>query len=195
MKNRLLAAFIVVLALFAMTACGNNDNDESNQATNNEKNNETSENDDESNNNNEEDTVMLKIGETGDMKTTVAEYEMTPTNVEVFDERDGEKPTNEGDVFVLIDFTLKNTDTEAIDPEDIIDLGVILEGDEFTSDNYWGMDYDFVEELEEEIEPEEEVTGQLLFELDPSDSYELHFDGGLVAEDIRYIWEIDKSDI
>jgi len=180
---------LIVLSIILVVGCStDNTNDAENEVGNNSTDNDES-------NDNEEDAVMLEIGETGDMKTTVAEYEMTPTNVEVFDERDGEKPTNEGDVFVLIDFTLKNTDTESVDPEDIIDLGVVLEGDEFTSDNYWGMDYDFVEELEEEIEPGEEVTGQLLFELDPSDSYELHFDWGLAAEDIRYIWEIDENDI
>lgn len=99
---------------------------------------------------------------------------MTPTKIEMFTERDGHEPWNEGEEFFLMDITLKNLSDEAVVAEDIIDLGIALEGEEFKHENEWNMDYDsFVEELEDdhEIDPDEELDVQLIFEVEPSDYF------------------------
>lgn len=139
---------------------------------------------------------VLGLNDKDEIETTIAHYEMTPTNIETFNERDGHEPTNEGEVFILIDVTIKNLDDEAVVAEDIIDLGVKLDGEEFNAGNMWGAGFDsFVNELEDdyEIEPNEEVEAQLIFETDPSDYFVLYTSWGLEDEADQNVWKLEEN--
>lgn len=176
------------LILIMVAGCGNSYDVKNEDVNESESNNVSTE---------EAEDQVLNIGETGLKSTTVTDYEITPMKVETFKEIDGEEPFEAENIFTIIDFKLKNTGVEAVESTDIIGMGVVLEGDKFTSDNKWGEDYDFLDgmEIEVEIEPNEEVEGTLVFETEESSSYELHDGWGLETVSNLIIWEINESDI
>lgn len=80
------------------------------------------------------------------MDTTIANYKITPTKIETFDEIKSEKAydTDSGNIFILIDFILNNIGAEAVEPDD-----VILEDAELTANKRLGVGFYFVDESED----------------------------------------------
>lgn len=183
MKN--VKLFILVLvAMFAIIGCSNdkdgNDNtdgDVNNNANNNQ---QVENNDQDGANESNANSGEMKLGETGFVDDGISQYEITPKSVEIFTERNGITPSNDDEVFALIDYTVKNTGEEAFQEEDIlVGAGLSLtnsQGNIATEITYY--DYDFVDEITESIEPGNSYDSQMLFEVPESETseYTLHFE-------------------
>ena len=175
---------LVLVAMFAIIGCSNdkdgNDNidgDVNNNANNNQ---QVENNDQDGANESNANSGEMKLGETGFVDDGISQYEITPKSVEIFTERNGITPSNDDEVFALIDYTVKNTGEEAFQEEDIlVGAGLSLtnsQGNIATEITYY--DYDFVDEITESIEPGNSYDSQMLFEVPESETseYTLHFE-------------------
>lgn len=70
----------------------------------------------------------------------------------------------------------------------------MLDDTELKSENRWGYGYSFIEEITEEINPDSEVSGQLVFELPKSKYYDLYFGWGLETVSNEVIWRFDADE-
>src|SRR5690625_3345237 len=182
MKRLQLAfSFFIVLSLL-LVACGNA---EENQHTNTN-NNHTTENQDVS-----DDEVVLSLGESGVIEDTLGEYEITVESFEVFESYEDIFPINEDYIFLVIDLTVKNIGDTVLDADDIL-KPTIFDDNEFSS--FRGLDHEFIDPIEGEIQPEEKVSGQILFELQESDYYNLIFGDTLEMVGNKVTWYFERSE-
>ncbi len=179
-KVRLL--ILVVMAMIAIVGCSNNkdvNNNTDGDVNNNSNNNQQVENNDQNGADQAKmNNGVMKLGETGLVEDEIGRYEITPKSFEIFRERDGISAYNDDELFVLIDYTVKNLSEEAFEEEDILGIRLLLknsQGDEVTEITYY--DYDFVDKITETIEPGKSYDSQLLFEISESEAseYSLHF--------------------
>src|SRR5690625_4401517 len=117
MKKYLLVFFSILLIL---SACGSSDDKTVVNETEEEANDEIEESDVEENDQDNANSDVMKLGDTGFIDDGINQYEITPTSVEMFTERDGIIPNNDDEVFVLIDYTVKNIGEEGFEEEDIL---------------------------------------------------------------------------
>jgi|SRR5690625_1663614 len=169
---------LVLVTMFAIVGCSNDEDGNDNtdvDVNNNANNNQQEENDDqdganESNANNGE----MKLGETGSIDDGIYQYEITPKSVELFTERNGISPSNDDEVFALIEYTIKSTSEEAFNEEDmLVGAGLSLtnsQGNIATEITHY--DYDFVDKITESIEPGNSYDSQMLFEVPVSETSE-----------------------
>src|SRR5699024_4903749 len=103
------------MAVFLLAACGSSEDGDEEEvvAEKTEENNDENEdsNGDESNHDDVNSEVM-NLGETGYVDDGISQYEITPKSFEVFKERNGISVNNDDEVFVLIDYTIKNISDE-----------------------------------------------------------------------------------
>src|SRR5699024_10472520 len=177
--------FVIFSSLFILSACGttNGTSEEEetnlNEAVENEKNNEESDNS-EAIDQVKMNSGVMKLGETGFVDDGIYKYEITPKSFEIFKERNGTSVSNDDEVYVLIDYTVKNISEEGFEEEDILTgAGLSLknsQGNIATEITYY--DFDFVDKITETIEPEKSYDSQLLFEVPVSESseYTLHYE-------------------
>lgn len=133
MKNVIRLSFLII-SLLLVAACGNNDN--SNGQNEGNSNNASNVNSD---NEAEQTSEKLRLGDTGTIKDTIGEYEITPSSFEITDSVDGDVPTtaSRGDQFIIVEITIKNIGDSALVGSDITRTGVALFDDEDgLSDNY-----------------------------------------------------------
>lgn len=189
-------SFLILLLLAMITVVGCSDNNDSNNTK-----------DDAGNNQMEEDVVekedtdqsdvnqgLMSLGETGLVDDELGQYEITPSSVEIFKDRDGMTPNNDDEVFVLIDYTVENIGEKAFEEESILGIRLLLknkEGGEFTEISYY--DYEFVDNITESIEPGKTYDSQLLFSITESSEYILHF-GSSSAEIEDAEWSFTESE-
>ena len=134
----------------------------------------------------------MKIGETGHVWNELGEFELTPTDVQIFRERDGVTPMNDDEVFVLIDYTVKNIGEHSLEEDDILAHGIHLENSQENrafEDRFY--EYEFVDGITEEIEPGETAKGQMIFAPPESETseYILHLSTTLGdTEDSNWIF-------
>src|SRR5690625_4865226 len=124
----------------------------------------------------------MKIGETGHVWNELGEFELTPTDVQIFKEKDEVTPMNDDEVFVLIDYTVKNIGEHSLEEDDVLAHGIHLENsqeDRAFEDRYY--EYDFVNGITEDIEPGETAEGQMIFAPPESETseYILHLSSSL----------------
>jgi hypothetical protein len=159
---------IIFSSLLILSACGSSDDETE------EVNGENEESNIDEIDRGKMNSEVMKLGETGLVDNGISRYEITPKSFEIFRERDGITPYNDDEVFVLIDYTIKNVDEEAFKEEDIlIGAGLFLknsQGDEVTEITYY--DYDFVDKITESIEPGQSYDSQLLFQVSESEASE-----------------------
>lgn len=169
--KRVSILIMLLVAMVAIVGCGNDKDDTNNNQV--EGNNEEKEDANQSNLN----QGVMELRETGLVDDELGQYEIRPNSVEIFEERDGIKPNNDDEVFVLIDYTVENIGEKAFEEEDILGIRLLLkntQGDEFTEISYY--DYEFVDNITESIEPGKAYDSQLLFGITKSESeYILHF--------------------
>lgn len=141
---------------------------------------------------------VMKLGDTGFVDDGINRYEITPMSFEIFKERSGISVNNDDEVFVLIDYTVKNMSEESFEEEDILmGSGLLLknsQGNIATEITYY--DYDFVDKITETIEPEESYDSQLLFEVPVSESseYTLHYESYPEdVEDADWVFTEDEA--
>lgn len=193
--------FVIYSSLLILSACGfSNESEETNAGeTEEEVNNENAENNEDSNEINRDNvnSGVMKLGDTGLVDDELGQYEITPTSVEIFTERDGIIPNNDDEVFVLIDYTVEFLSDEAFEEEDILGIRLLLkntQGNEVTEISYY--DYEFVDRITGTIEPGESYDSQMLFEIPESESseYTLHF-GSYSAdvEDAEWFFTEDEA--
>lgn len=191
--------FVIFSSLLILSACGASNETSGDEETNI---NEAVENEEsERSENINRDKVsngVMKLGDTGFVDDGISQYEITPKSFEVFKERNGTSVNNDDEVFVLIDYTVKNISDEGFEEEDILTgAGLSLknsQGNIATEITYY--DYDFVDKITETIEPEKSYDSQLLFEVPVSESseYTLHYESYPAdVEDAEWVFTEDEA--
>jgi len=195
--------FVIFSSILILSACGTSnvtsEEEEANinEAVENEDNNEESERSEDIDQDEVSNGVM-KLGDTGFVDDGISQYEITPMSFEIFKERNGTSVNNDDEVFVLIDYTVKNISEEGFEEEDILTgAGLSLknsQGNIATEITYY--DYDFVDKITETIEPEKSYDSQLLFEVPVSESseYTLHYESYPAdVEDAEWFFTEDEA--
>ncbi|WYP27066.1 DUF4352 domain-containing protein [Alkalihalobacillus sp. FSL W8-0930] len=142
-----------------------------------------------------EDQLDLRIGDTGQIETSLNMFELTVNSVEMMDDINGETP--EIDKIILTNVTLKNLSDTTMDISealDVIEITSMLEGSGFPDFSKY---YDSVETLEGQLDSGEEIKGQLVFEENESDEYFIRVSEGLIAAGgakNQAIWTFAKDD-
>ncbi|MFN7251941.1 MAG: DUF4352 domain-containing protein [Anaerobacillus sp.] len=132
-----------------------------------------------------EEKKVLKLGETGRMKDTLGEYDVTVHSFEILEEYDGTKPYFE--VFIVADVTIENIGDTSLDSWSI--TRTRLENVERgTGTDNEGTNFP------EEILPGEKVSGKIYFDNYPEGSYELIFGFALSTVSNELTWTFDVSE-
>ena len=203
MKKTLSLVSLCLIIILAIVGCTNNtpaDEDIDNPIEENLDDNE-GENEDSSPDDNEEDNSvsespsasgdLLSLGETGVMETAIGNFEVTPTSVRFLSEVGGEKPFSE--VFVVIDLTIKNVDTDTIISEDIISARLHSLDDSGSTTNF--DDFEEINNFEGEIEPGKTMSGEAIFDFRKLEGYQLSFGAAYLdslSNEVR--WEFDAEE-
>lgn len=188
LKSKLIYSLLLFSLLFIITACGSqnddsvvNDDIDLQEVTVEEVESEESNMDstEEEVETTTADQLDLKMGDTGKFETTIATYEITLNGAELLNELDGREP--ELDSFMLLDLTVKNTSDTTKDVYELVNLLEVtdfLEGSGFSdlSDFFTSID-----KFEGEIEPNEEISGQIITHAEDSEQYFVVTSPGVVA--------------
>lgn len=187
---------MLLLSLFIIAGCNSkNDNEESKKDNSQEENtNNQDENDSDSSN------EILGLGDTGTLETVIGDYEVIPESFEIVKDIDGITPTEEGDVFVIVDITVKNIGDTTLNPEEVTtDTAVLLDKEEYKYDLLTSVSMDgpydeYINIISEEIQPDEVVDGQLLYALPPTNQYSLVYGWGLDTTSNEVTWRFDADE-
>jgi len=142
------------------------------------------------------DQLDLKIGDTGQVETTLGRYEITVDSISKKDEIDGRR--SQADYFFVADVTVKNIGDDSIDAnesKDNLEITSMLEGSGFSDVASF---FESIDEIEGTLEPGESISGQMLFEEDEADTYYLRFTEGLVAAGVvknQVIWTFTLDEV
>ncbi|WP_440896935.1 DUF4352 domain-containing protein [Amphibacillus sp. Q70] len=118
---------------------------------------------------------VLSLGETGVMMTNLGDYEVTPTAFRYASEMGEDDPKKEpsSDTFVIIDFTITNIGDEIIDTESIVFASILEVTGQGGDSAYEG--FESIDNFADEIDTDETVEGQMIFDSALSEEYELSF--------------------
>lgn len=154
---------LLLIAMFIVIGCSKNDDKKDDEQT--------------------EETELLSLGETGTLEQNIGTFEVTPTAITLKDEIDGEVPENEGHNFIIIDVEIKNIGEKTLEVDAIAESSsIVLLSDE----GYRGSVRIFKTHLldnpiTEDLEPGEEVEGQMLFERKTSEYYDFRYGHNLLS--------------
>lgn len=126
-----------------------------------------------------DDQTDLKIGDTGQMDSTLGKFEITIKSIKQVDSLDGE--VSMFDHIFIADVTVKNIGDTPIDARDIITSLEITDdlegsGSEDTSEHFMS-----VNALNGTIAPGESLDGEAVYEARDSDTYYIRVVSGLIA--------------
>lgn len=195
MRRNIKLLMMLTIALLIIAGCSGNNNDEGNNNQNEGNTNQEASNDESSNeeNDSDESDEILRLGETGTVKTTIGEYEVTPTSVEIVESRDGNEPSIDNGYFIIIDAEIKNIGESTLETSDIVGGTTALLDDE-EGRSHIRPQYDFTDQFIGEIGVGEEVTGQLLYERRDSEYYDLVFGYALETVSNQVTWRFDADE-
>lgn len=186
---------IIFSALLILSACGTSKDEEVVVDETEEINDENGESNGEEIDRDKVNSEVMNLGETGFVDDEIGQYEITPKSIEIFKERDGITPYNDDEVFVLIDYTVKNVGEEALEVEHVPGIRLLLENKQGNRvDEKRSYGFDFIEETTEVIEPGESSDGQMFFDPPESSEYILHF-GSSSADVEDAEWFFTESEI
>lgn len=214
MKKKIMLSILLLISLLMIVGCkadkeNTNNDDNANNNTSSSENEEVENTDDtqsdDSKTEREFSDAVLRLGEAGDFGSSRKEFSITPTAFEIISKEDslnGMTSEYEDGVYLVLDLTVKNTGEENIKKIDYIsNVNYYL-----LNDNHEGKlsfphpdneaDWQRVLDVErfekdEEIEPGQEITGQLIFETTPAENYAIGF-GDLSANNQNEVtWYID----
>jgi hypothetical protein len=134
----------------------------------------------------DQENKVLKLGETGRMKDTLGEYDVTVHSFEILEEYDGTKPYFE--VFIVADVTIENIGDTSLDSWSIT-RSRLENVEKGTGTDNEGTNFP------EEILPGEKVSGKIYFDNYPEGSYELIFGYALssVATELRWGFDVSEA--
>src|SRR5690625_2177364 len=206
MNKKMTALFLAILTIALLSACGNDDNNEqtqNNQGTNTEENVEAN-NDNEGSNNSagktgEDGQPIYQVGETGEIESkgydfkyeaTVNEYEIRDDS-DKYDMEDFYMADYDDAYIVISNVTIHNTSDENFTPSKHVPMHVSEAGNDAGED----VIYDYFPEFDENLEPGESITGDLIThaeitEMDNIDAYWLKFETITANETI---WELPNT--
>jgi len=211
MNKKITALFLAVLIIALLAACGNDDNkDEQNQdnqdtnaEVNAEENNDNDGGNDSPGETGEDGQPIYQVGETGKIESrgygfeyeaTVNEYEITNKS-DKYDMNDfymNYDENNYDDSYIVIsNVTIHNTSDENFTPSEHVPMHVSESGNDAGED----VIYDYFPEFDENLEPGESITGDLIThaeitEMDNIDAYWLKFETITANETI---WELPNT--
>jgi len=204
---------IIFVTSIILGACSGSNNDEtaSNNANNNQEEevNASSQDNSKQTDNNEnsdekprserigedewkEDETGVGIGDTAINDSNLGEAELTLDSVELVDEDELEEDTDVTQI-VAANITIKNVGENAFSPADVLYDGELYEkGEKFGTE--WDY-YDGVsEEWEDELQPDKETSGVIVFDNWDSDAYELVFGDKTEGLGNRVSFEFEKGE-
>ncbi|WP_163583270.1 hypothetical protein [Gracilibacillus saliphilus] len=201
--KKLQFCIICLVFLTTLIGCSSNDTkDELPNETGNEENEQQNDkdesNEEETNENSKEeeeskegaDSDLLSIGETGLVESVSGNYEVTIKSFEMHEEIEGEKSLM--DLFVVVELAIKNVDDEVISGEDIY-AGDIFNDEGTGQGNQYG--YEFINEIDEDIEVGETVEGEMIFYNNESEYYDLVWNfGALESNATRLTWRLNADE-
>jgi len=129
-----------------------------------------------------DDQLDLQIGDTGQVQTNLDAFEVTINSVRKETELDEELA--QLDFFVIADITLTNISDIAIDADaakGTLELANSLDGSGFSDIS--GQGYEGIESIDGELNPDESINGQMVFQINDSDEFYIRITGGLLAAD------------
>jgi hypothetical protein len=137
----------------------------------------------------DQENKVLRLGETGRMKDTLGEYDVTVNSFEILDEYDGNQAYTSETVFVVLDVTINNIGNTSLDSWSI--TRTRLENRERGT----GTDNELTN-FPESIPPGEIVSGKIPFQLSRStSSFELLLGFGLssVSNELRWVFDASEA--
>ncbi|MEK4563619.1 hypothetical protein MKX54_02870 [Alkalihalobacillus sp. FSL R5-0424] len=214
MKKQLKFFAITALTLGTLIACNNNEETTDTPVSNNddagsdssseglpERNDFTSddateeESDSTLGESNVEDQSDLKVGETGQIETTLNLIEVTLDSVSI--EESINDVTPERDYFIVADITLKNLTDDTMDITEAIEVLELTGNLEGGGGPDFSGYYDAIEPMEGSLESGQETKGQLLFEENDFSEYFIRVNEGLIAAGgakNQAIWTFTKEE-
>ncbi len=142
------------------------------------------------------DQIGLKVGDTGYFDDTMGTFEITVNSAELLDELDGEE--SQADHFFLMNITINNTGEETWNAQDFL-YGLRVTDDlEMTGYGDYAESFDSVEQMTDDIAPNEESTGQFVTEVYDGDTYYFKMRSGITegsGQSNNVVWEIAKEEL
>ncbi|QQZ10431.1 DUF4352 domain-containing protein [Heyndrickxia vini] len=141
------------------------------------------------------DQTDLKLGDTGQVESTVGKYEITIHSVKMIDEIDGQSPSL--DHFFVVEVTVKNIGNkpiDAIEPIKTLELTSNPDGGGNGDDSSF---YKSINALTGVIEPGKSVSGEAVFQEMDAKTYYLRTNVGLIAAKAvknKTTWTFEKSE-
>ncbi|WP_440896933.1 DUF4352 domain-containing protein [Amphibacillus sp. Q70] len=177
-KKMLKLIFVSITVLLVISACSNSNDAPDDEVANDENETELDDegaSDDQSSSAAAPSGEVLSLGETGVMMTNLGDYEVTPTAFRYASEMGEDDPKKEpsSDTFVIIDFTITNIGDEIIDTESIVFASILEVTGQGGDSAYEG--FESIDNFADEIDTDETVEGQMIFDSALSEEYELSF--------------------
>lgn len=206
-KRMLLLPAIVLVSFSIFSACSSNkeaeqpanNNNAANEAENTHEEKSVKESDVDKSGSSSgefEDQIDLKIGDTGQVETTLGKYEITIESIKEVEDIDGKSPML--DRFFIAEVKLKNIGDTAIDARDAMDNIEITEDLDGSGYSDYSPHFSNTKALTGTVEPGDSVSGQAVFEGYEEDTHYIRVVSGLLAagavkNDVR--WTFTNDDL
>lgn len=125
------------------------------------------------------DQLDLRIGDSGQINTTLDTFEVTLHSVKFEESINGKTPERES--FIIADITLKNLAQDPLTIQDALGVLEITGGLDIAGGSDYSHYYDAIEPMEGELKGGQEINGQLLFEENKFEEYYIRVTEGLIA--------------
>ncbi|PWA09233.1 hypothetical protein DCC39_13255 [Pueribacillus theae] len=137
----------------------------------------------------------LKLGDTGQIETTLGKYAITVEGIKQVADIDGKGP--QSDHLFIADITIKNIGDTTIEAQDVVDDLEFADEKETSGfpdeSKFFGM-----EEIKGELQPGETISGKAVYDSYGNDTYYMYIKTGLVASGAvknQVIWTISEEEI
>jgi hypothetical protein len=127
---------------------------------------------------------QLTLGDTGIHDSVTGTFEITLNAVKSEDEVEGDNG-----FFIFTEVTIKNVSDEAVDVADLT-YADLFNDQESGSGPYWDYGFD-----EDQLEPGESITGELVFDVSESSYYELVYGSAVHSTTNEVRWRFDADEV
>jgi hypothetical protein len=143
-----------------------------------------------------EDQLDLSIGDTGRVSSTLGAFEMTVDSISKEVEIDGK--SSPLDFHLVVDVTLKNIGDTTYDAEDIAGAYRITNTPDGSGQSDITNNLDSIGKITGDLEPGEEISGKLVFDVQGEGEQYLKINGGLIASDAVHndtVWTFTEEEM